>query len=596
MVSTFVAAAGLIVGGLVFSVWPWGLEPVPVAGVLFTTVAVVASLTGRRPRLPLRVSGAELTVVGVALTVAVLAMRPVRWVTGFSRFAIDAPSEDRVAHFAFFDAIHRLGGYPMLNQTAALTWIQSPAQASYPTGSHFLYAVVDVFLRSTTDAGPSVAAFSRYFYLVLGGYAFLVAATMWAARWIIAPLATGWRAVAATAVIGAVLVGGPYFALVTAGFDSEVLGLAFLVLTVAFAVRPAPRLPERLLLLGAGIILIAYVYYLYLPIAVLAAAASILLHRDLRRSWRTIAVVAAGVAVVSALPLYFLLTSSLNLHSQALAAGATLAMPRSVVTAATVASLAFLVTARGRRYRRMRVLGVLLVALLAVVAAFGLYQTVRLGKTGYYYDKLMTAYLFVGLVGASTVVLGVTGPAFAGRARRWRQEAGISLVAVLLAFTAIAGFGLGPKSANQLPGDWNTRQSTLGPWYHGLSRNQSAVRVADELVPAAQQGLVADGRPTLFLVENDAYLNWRVTFLNAVLNRTSGAHKDSVNALLKVPVGGSPVDQASLDAAVTELQHAVAESPDALRIVVRDPVTAAALRSALADEPDRVTVVELQAS
>jgi hypothetical protein len=607
MVATFLTAAGLIVGGLVFSLWPWGLDPVPVAGVMFTVIAVVAWLTGRRPRLPLRFSGSDLVLAAVGLGALVLELRPVGWVSGLGRFAMDAPSEDRVAHFAFFDAIHRLGGYPMLDQTAAKTWIQSPAQASYPTGSHLLYTIVDIFLRSTTDPGPSVAAFSRYFYLVLAGYAFMLVAVMWAARWLITPLVTGWRVVAVTAVIGAILVGGPYFALVTAGFDSEVVGLTFLVLTVAVAVRPPARLPERLLLLGAGVVLIAYVYYLFLPIAALAAVASILVHRDLRRSWRVVAAVAVAVGVISAIPLVFLLTSSLSLHSQALAAGASLAMPRSSVTAATVASLALLLTVTGRRFGRLRVMGLLLPVLLAVVVVFGVYQTASLGKTGYYFDKLMTAYFFVALAGSSTIVLALGGRSVApagsaGRSRTTRgrrlQDTGLGLAAVLLAFSGIAGFGLGPLTTSMLPGDWTSRPFTLGLWYNhnGKVRDPVAVQVHDQLEPAARQGLIADGRPTLFLTTNDAYVNWRLTFLNAVLNHTSGAHKDTVNDLLKTPVGGSPVDDATLSDAIATLRHAVAQSPDPLRIVVRDPATAAAVSSALADESDRVSVVQLQGS
>jgi hypothetical protein len=243
----------------------------------------------------------------------------------------------------------------------------------------------------------------------------------------------------------------------------------------------------------------------------------------------------------------------------------------------------------------MRVVGLVLPVLLGVIVVFGVYQSASLGKTGYYFDKLMTAYLFVGIVCSATAVLIVPASSVGGRAGRL-TDLGLSAASVVLAFSAIAGFGLGPKVLGTLPGEWGDRPLTLGAWYYNKTRDPVAYLVRDQLVDVARRGFVADGTPTLFVVDNYWYVNWRLTFLDGVLNRTNGEHKESVDALIKVPAGGSPVDASTLAGAIAALRQAVAVSPDPLRVVVRDPATADAIRSALADQSGRVTVVLLPAS
>jgi hypothetical protein len=68
----------------------------------------------------------------------------------------------------------------------------------------------------------------------------------------------------------------------------------------------------------------------------------------------------------------------------------------------------------------------------------------------------------------------------------------------------------------------------------------------------------------------------------------------AVNAMLKVPAGGAPLDRASIDVAIDALTAAVALSPYPVRVVVRDRETQAAVERALAVKPElRATVVPL---
>jgi hypothetical protein len=592
MLGTVVVAGALVAGGLVFSLWPWGLTPFPVAGSLFTAVAAVAWLGGRRPRLPRGHSLSDLMIVGTGLFVMLAELHPLLRMSSLDRFVFGASSEDRAAHFALFDTVHRLGSYPFFEQAAARVFVQTPTEATYPAGSHLLYAVVDIFMRSTTDPGPTIAEFNRYVLLVLGGYAFFVMATVWAARWILTPLVGGWRLLAATSGVAAVLVGGRLMNLVTAGFDSQVLGTAFVGLIVAVAIKPPPGIGDRVTLFGALTILVAYTYYLYLPLVAIAIVASFLVHRRfLRAHRRSLLVSAVVVAAISVIPLYFAATSTLDIGAQALAKGATMRLQHSVIAAVTVAGLAVLVNPAAWRQRRIRITALVIPALLALILLFGAYQKSQLGTTSYYFEKLLVCYLVVGLICAATLVTFLDPRAGTNpRSRRPRlREAAIGLVAAALAFTAIAGFGVGRKIAHPDTSAWG--QTPLGMWYTGKQARTDAV--GDHLKDLGARGLLADGTPTLFFVSNDGYENWRVTFTDGTLNRVNGAMKDSIAPVFNVPAGAKPVDRQTLDNALGEIDKAVSAGKRPLRIVVRDHELATAIAQLIAAKPDLHATVML---
>jgi hypothetical protein len=596
MLSTFLVAGTVVVGGIVFSLWPWGLAPFPVAGLLFTALALVAWLGNRRPRFPRRLLTSDLIILGTALFVAVAEFRPLLRIPYADRLPSTATSEDRATHFSIFDTIHRLGSYPFLDQARARVPVGSPTEAAYPAGSHLIYAVIDTFTRSTTDPGPAVDSFNRYFVLVLAGYAFFVMSTVWAARWILSPLVRGWRLFAATSTVAAVMVGGPFMVLVSSGYDAQILGIAFTGLTVAVAIRPPASIADRIALLGTGIILVAYTYYLYLPLVAIAVAASMLVtRRSYRGVWHLVLASAGIVAAISILPLYFAANSPLDVGAQVLAHGAPSRTPRSAAIAATIASLAVALVPAYLRYRRIRTILVTVPALAGVILLVGAYQTISLGTTIYYFDKLLACYLVVAIICGATLVLFLHPlTAGDGEARRGRlREAGLGLAAAVLAFTGVAGLGVGSKFSNPATGTWG--ETSLGLWFTGKQMNDPAVRA--ELRHLAGQGLLADGTTTLLFLSDDSYVNWQATVVNATLNRNGGAAAGSISTVLRMsddalPGDGKPLSDQAIDKAVDALDKAASLSREPLRIVVRNQKTAAAIERVIATKSGRrVTVV-----
>lgn len=603
-----IVAGALVSGGLLFSLWPWGFAPFPVAGCLFTAVAVAAWVGRRAPERPRGFELSDLVILGTGVFVLLAEVRPLLRVATDDRFRFTATAEDRAAHFALFDTIHRLGSYPFFDQVAARLSLRTPTESVYPAGSHLLYAITDTFLRTSAEPGPAVAAFDRYFVMLLCGYALMAALFVWAARWIIAPMVGGWRLFAAAAAISALVIGGPLMGLVMAAFDSQILGLAVLAVTVAVAVRPPTRLFERLMLLGSGVILITYIYDFYLPLAVLAVLATFVVDRRvLRRSWRPILVAAVIVAAISAVPLLFAVTSSLSVKAQAVANGSKIPLPTTSVIAATFAGLAALAVPRGLRLRGLRTAGLLLIGSSAVVAVFGGYQLARLGHTSYYFDKLLVSQYVIGIICAAPLVMFLRPMASAGGtaeslrtastggAAAWRdrlREPALGLLAAAFAFVAIAGFGAIPRVSPRMTGTWG--DSPLGRWFTAAHIDQHSDDSSDALKLIAQRDMLGDGKPTLFLVSDNGYINWRVTFYCGVLNHNNGTIMPLVEPLLKLEAGGQPQPALKRDRAVDEVVRVVSLSEFPIRVAIRDPELYRAVRDALAARPQLpATVVSL---
>jgi hypothetical protein len=506
----------LIAGGLLFSLWPWGLEPVPVAGTLLTILVVIGMLTGRRPRLPLRLRGSDAVVVGAGVVSAWIMLAPVAGRSFVGRLPFMTADEDKFAHFAIFDAIHRLGGYLFLHPTKMSASIGPSTAIVYPQGSHYLYAVLDIFLRSTVNPGPVEAEYSRYFTYTLIGFGFLVAAVTWSARWVAGPAMSGWRRAFICSAVATLAAVGPLTGLVRFAFDSETIGLALLALTVAVTARPAGRPKEQVLFVASALVALFYAYNIYGALAGLGIAiAAVVYRRRLLRHWVFTAVTAAIAVPVALLPSVKALLSGFSATKQLDANGDVIPISSILLIGLALILISSMATRRGRRSGVWRTLSAQLALMAVAAVAVGLYQESTLGGTSYYFYKILTAGYVICLVGfgAAGLLLPVRARESAPREPRWRFELVPSLyataVAVTLTFVLVAASSIvqGAKPA----------AAWLDSWWSGRAGVTSQVWPAIDVLGRAH--VLDDGKPTMVLYSNWERGNWLVTFFAGMLNR-----------------------------------------------------------------------------
>ncbi|HUK67561.1 MAG TPA: hypothetical protein VLW50_02220 [Streptosporangiaceae bacterium] len=593
MLAGSLLAGALLALGLLFSIWPWGLQPIPAGGTCFTLVAVAGWLTRRRPSLPRRWLGSDVVVVGSGLFAFWAAYAPVASLPAVKRFTYSATAEDRYAHFALFDTIHRLGGYTFLHPIQAVASVQAPTEIVYPMGSHFLYALFDTFLRSTTAPGAPLPEFNRYFIYVLAAYAFLTMALVWAARWIAGPLVTHWRRIFVCSVVAGFAIGGPFVVMVEAGFDSQVAGLAFLAVAVAVMVRPPCVVREHVLIACALVIAVAYAYNLYAPIAVLGLLASCLVYRRrLRRYWRfTVVTILAG-CTIALYPSALSLASGFNAQAQALSPGVGVPVPVPLIIVLALAVVATMGSGVSRRLPASAAMTAHVVIAVVVIAAFGIYQVVSRGQTSYYYDKLLNAGSVVCVVGLGAVGIVLRRLPAPSRPGGWLlplREVQVAVVSAAVGLSLAALLQWGPHPSGGSPLFWG--RTALSKWNAG----QVTALTGQSMITLADAHLLADGVPTLVFYSDWGLENWRDSFLAAAFNRDLGPMKDPINAILSARIGGPPLNAYTTRRGLRAVLTALRESPFPLRLIVADPLFAQKLRGMLAAHPDvHATVVVLR--
>ncbi|WP_436787040.1 hypothetical protein [Yinghuangia sp. YIM S10712] len=592
----------LLVGGLLFSLWPWGLEPVPVAGTMLTGVVLTGAAAGRGPELPRRVLGSDLLALGAGAA----AWLVVAWPTLGAGFREQLPffpvnrTGDRLRHYSMFDAVHNIGGYTFFDVSAAEPYLSPGFAEQYPNGTSYLYALTDIFARSTTDSGGSNDQFQRYYWYTVAGYALLVLAVVWAARWVAGPMLGGWRRAFVLAAVGAFLATGIMLSLFWQGFDSEVLGLLMLVLGTAALVRYPDRPGEQALIVAASAVGVAFTYPLYLPSLALGALIVVALgRRRFRAAWRRVAAVTAVCGAVVLVPVAAPhLVGSLDESDHLLVDGVILEFPRTVM----LAFGALLVVAYGlRRIRRspaLRAMGGQLVAGALVVVGVALYQWATVGETSYYLEKVVHAWVLLVLVGAGAVGLLLRGEALEtavggglrGRARRIATAVVAAGAAVLLA----GGLSWGsPVFVWGRPGA-DTTWGTL--WAKGMILSSDG----RELRTMYNAGMLGDGVPTLVVVSPEGWDNAITTMQVAVMNHQLGALQDLVAKMPKA--GAGEIDRKSgadpLNAVTLHwtdnLASFIPRTDERFRIVVFDAGTARRLQEVVDRTPgSKVEVVHL---
>jgi len=407
-------AAALLAGlvgpaGLLFSVWPWGLHPVPVAGVALTGLVVVSAVTGRRPQLPWAGGVADVVTVAAALGVTGLVAWPLLHMSATGRLARFMLGEDIVRHFTVFDTIRRVGGYLYFHQDVAATTVQHGI-ATYPQGSHIATALLDNFVRSSTAAGSSLQAFEHYLWFYVAAFGFLVLSVLWAIRWVAGPSAAGWSFVPLAALGAGYLFLADGLPVFLFGFVSQIAAMALLASLIAVLVRPLRDLREQVLLVTALVVALSMTYYLFLLSAGVVVVIWVIRYRHRlapARRWLAMALLVGAPLTVFA-PLVNL--DQAYSVRQLTDTGSINPVNRHLLPLLLLPIAGGLATRFGRRSPAWRMVTVWLVVTAGSAAALWAYQHATVGNTSYYFEKALQQLLLVGLVASGAIPLLIRRP------------------------------------------------------------------------------------------------------------------------------------------------------------------------------------------
>lgn len=580
MFTVALLAGVLIAAGLLFSVWPRGLDPVPVAGTLLTGIVVVGAALDRRPRLPRRVAASDLLVLAAPVLSYRVLDAPFAGKSFIRALPFTSAREDSFNHFALFDAIRHVGGYTFLHGGAAAKYVISGHQYTYPSGSHFLYALIDVFRRSTAAPDSSYDAFARYHQYEIAGMAVTCMAIVWAARWIAGPAMAGWRRALICGTVGCLAVYGELSTLYWQGFDGEIVSLGLLALATAVLVRPPRRIREQMLLIGSLVVSISFTYSLFpafLAAGVLVAVA--VYRRRALRHW-VFALVVAAVA----LPIAYIPYWEAGAHSTVsagplfLQGGAYWGFSRAASVGFALIAMSGLATRAGRRSPAWWVLTAFvgLSCLIAVYTEW--YGRSRIGQPGYYSSKMVEAAWVITLCGFGAVGLFLKPgqqsrrPVLGSRRLSESPAAAAALAAALVLTRAVP----------LVPVEWHWGEgipsglSASAIWSNGL-----VVSEWTKPTSAYAKALpVGDGVPTAAIFSDTAHDNRHVTMFLAVLNGDLGqmdvdglgGHGIDGLASAKLDKNGHIPDIDKLY--LSRLEDWIRQRPTGLRVAVSNKVVA----------------------
>ncbi|MBV2154460.1 hypothetical protein [Kitasatospora sp. SUK 42] len=586
--AALIIAGGVLVSGLLFSLWPWGIDPVPTSGVLFSVVALTAWASRRAPRLPLRFRPSDLLVVGTGYVMWHYLHKPLVGKGPGWRLEFLTTSEDRLNHFSYFVGIEHVGGYNFLHQEAAKAYMMS-GEGVYPQGSHFLLAWIDSLFRSSADLGSTLDTMNRYLLYVLAAYALFGVALVWAARWIGGPRLRGWRTAAVCGTVAALVFSSNYTDLVTHGFDSTVIGLLMVALLAAFLVRPALRTPDFLVLAGAGLITVTYVYNLFGAVAGVGLAAALVVHRRRFRRSRWLVYVLAGVVTLglAALPSVVSVLSSLDVASTSNLGGPSVAADRTILVGGLLLGLLAAAVPANRRTGTGQAQLAVVLSAGVVIGGFAWWQMHTIGQVSYYFEKLAGTGVVIALVsiGAVGPLLRTTSPARVPVLRRRIGDGVLSVVSVATALSLFAGVQWGMESFKGGPTAWH--QNSLMAW----SRGESWSDIGPRHGATVMGDLDGINEPMMVLYSNDDYKNLKSTWLAALL-RGRGGDMRAFYETHWVNIGAELRNDTEHEAALAHVKTAAEKLGRPMTVVVVDKATGDRLRKDLAGFQPRITVVE----
>lgn len=593
LVDRLMLGGGLLVGillssGLLFSVWPWGLEPVPVTGFVLSLLVLGGLVTKRTPNLPLRLRGSDIAVLGSGIAAGMVAVLP-SWGQNFKHnlafFAMNG-SGDRVRHYTMFDAIHSIGGYTFINPDQAKPFLDEGFAENYPNGVAYLLSFFDIFLRSNVDSGPATGSFQRYYYYMAAMYALFVLVVVWGARWVAGPAVAGWRRALTLGMVGGFLCSGIMIWLLWSGFDSEMMGLIILTMGTAVLVR-YPNYPrEQVLLFTLAIVGVAFSYPLYLPIMAVGGAGALWLFRSrLMNKWTFIvAGVVAPFALVPALAPY--LFGTLNPTEHLLVAGfAELTSRRTLAAIAVILIIAY-VFGKARRSISYRAMAFQLFTVGAGLIIITVYQHLETGQSSYYSEKYVHAALVFACLAAGPATLLVTLPRLnlKWNSGRIMRPAIAVVTATGAAFAGVLAVGAVPWGKPKLVANRPAYDTTWGAvWAEGLSQTQSPITREWRAMYNAK--ILGDGKPTLVMV------GW--PWGNVIANIELGALNHSLGTTMAIgeelPKRGGEKLEFSLWQAIqrweSNLTTYIRQTDRELRIVTFEPQVAARMQKAVDETP-----------
>lgn len=589
----------LLALGLVYSVWPWHLDPIGIAGSYLSLVVLFAAISGREFRIPRKVRPTDLVLLAVPAYSFYKLYGPIARLNPIQRFTFNSPLEDQFSHFAYYDAIHRVGGYGFLNSGGTFPMIGHPAEKIYPQGSHFLYVLLDIFTHSSTATGDGVTEYNRFFLYTMLGYVLLVLVTGWAARWIAGPMLRGWHSALVCTTVVCFAAFGPFGFVFRTSDIAEVIGLAFVALLVATVVRAPRRAPDQLLVTAAAVIGVAFAYYAFLLMVLPALlVGAVAYRRRLRRHWRLTAAVGVVSALIAVVPLYIMETTSFDVQSQASAAGTKAAIDRTLLAVLILIVLSSQFTRVGHRSATWRMMSATLLLSVVAVAGVVALQGGSLSHASYYAEKLIYVLFLMCLLGFGSLALFLKkheiepgsstglGRLQGGLLHRAVGPALALAIAALVTGAVHPGFGTPTVD----------KPYWLAYWAEGR------VRTPDEPVIAAlaQRGILLDGVKTLVATSDLGYDDYRLSLLVGDLNHQE-ADSNLLNAgdfaddLKNINIDAhDPADATALQKDLTVLLGKITPQSGEVRVVVDDALVAAAVNDYAAQHPDlQISVVVL---
>jgi len=442
MVATVLLFGATVLLGLLASVWPWGLHPVPVAGTELTALVLIASR--RRPRLMMRLRIPDrLALLSIGM-ITLLALTPFIRYDLAGRLKVMLSSEDFARHFVLFDSIGLVNGYAFIHRAEALRYMPAGyGLETYPQGAHLVYQLLYRFWRSSTATPSGVAAMDWLLWCHVMSFVFMCAAVVWAVRRVAGPALDFGRTATVLGAVAAYLYFGDATAIYLGGFPNELIGLGLCAILVAVVARPLHDVREQVLLVAALLVGVSFTYYLFLPTAGVLAVAYLVVNRKRvgRRRWTT--ALAAVTASGALIPL--LVNMRANTGTKLLLAGAHTSLKAPVLLALLFVVVAGMLTRRGWRTPSLRMAGFAIVTASVVAAGIAAYQQVMIGRTTYYYDKATHLVMVTALVGSAAAVRLVPRVHTSGTPLRRRLLPFAPLAALTLAVFAVLGTFTGDR-------------------------------------------------------------------------------------------------------------------------------------------------------